>query len=672
VSKAKDLFYLFFPRSIAVIGASATPGKVGAIVLRNIINSGFLGKVYPVNPNRENINDLKCFKTVLDLPEVVDLALIAIPAASVNEVLSQIGEKGVKNVVIYSAGFKEIGKDGERLEHQLIEIADKYSLNILGPNCLGFVNNNLPLNTTFSQAVGKKGLLRFVSQSGALASGIFDWCDSINLGFSEFITLGNKAIINENDILENFSAAPTGLYLESLSDGAAFLEVAKKISKSQPVFVLKPGKTPAAAKAMQSHTGSIAGEDTVFDLVLQQANVLRCATLEDFFDLAQVFAQNKLPAGPRVAVVSNAGGPAAISADAIIKEGLQLAQFDEATKQKLSEVLPRSASIINPVDVIGDALADRFQTAANVVLENNEVDALIILLTPQLMTQIELTAQMVGALSQKYSKPILCSLIGGLLVSEGEKILNQYQTPIFRFPERAIYALGKMWQFRASQLNYQPPPKNFKKSSLNLNALDNLAANNLVSGLGINTPATKFIANIEEAKSFSSQNQYPVVLKLSQPGLLHKKAAGGVIINIDNEKELETAWQNLTDKDKTSQIQIQKQVNSGIEVIIGVKTDPAFGKVLLFGAGGGLAEIAADKNLSLLPLNFGQAKQLIEKSKIYSLLQDSPHLDELAKIIVNIAKFAVESNQIKEIEINPLIIALDNLWAVDVKVIINS
>ncbi|OGL87171.1 hypothetical protein A3I40_00780, partial [Candidatus Uhrbacteria bacterium RIFCSPLOWO2_02_FULL_48_12] len=487
----KDLTSFFYPKSVAIIGASRSPEKVGAIVLKNIISSGFAGKIYPVNPNADTINNLKCFRDTASLPETPDLTVIATPAGQILEVIQELGKKGTKNVVVIAAGFKEAGAEGEKLEKELIGVSQKYNLSLLGPNCLGFVNNLCPINTTFGELVNKTGNLRFVTQSGAIAASIFDWCESIGLGFNEFVTLGNKAVLNENDILQYFfnqskkntapikkeglsGARPIGLYLESISNGAEFLRIASQITAADPIFILKPGKTLAGAAAMMSHTGAMAGEDAVLEAVLNQANVIRCQTLEDFFDLARAFSWANVPIGPKMAVISNAGGPAVISADAVINEGLELAEFNSQTKDQLAKVLPRAAGIMNPVDVLGDALADRFAAAADIVLKNDEVHALLVILTPQIMTQIEKTAELIGGLAQKYKKPIFCSFIGGSLVAEGEKTLNKYQIPSFRFPERAIAAIAVMWRFKqrrdkpeeittASKLKFSTQPKKIKK-----------------------------------------------------------------------------------------------------------------------------------------------------------------------------------------------------------------
>ncbi len=722
-----DLTAFFYPKSIAVVGASRSPEKLGAIVLKNILESGFTGDLYPINPNTDTINGVKCYKSVTELTTVPDLAILAIPAGSVLEAVQQLGEKKVKNVVIFASGFKETGSQGEKLENDLITTAKKYELNLLGPNCLGFVNNLAPLNATFAKPPTQKGNLRFISQSGAIAAALFDWFTSNNVGFNEFITLGNKAQLTENHFLEYFLAQsqsslfsptsdglsevfPIGLYLESISNGDQFLKLTSKIAEKDPIFVIKPGKTKAAAHAMQSHTGALAGEDDVFEAVLAQANITRCESLEEFFDLARAFSWENAPAGPRIAIVSNAGGPAVISADALGAAGLELADLPAETKKKLEIALPRTASIINPVDVLGDALADRYASAIDTVLSSSTVDGLLVILTPQLMTQVEKTAQVISELAKKHAKPIFVSFIGGNLVFDGEQTLNAAKIPSFRFPERAINAIGKMWQFNKKRLEQQNlAEKNktttqIKKIDFHISTEDNLiretiqeAINNnyktldsqtvykVMTSCGITAPASVLAQTVTEAHDFAEKNGWPVVLKLSSPGLLHKADVGGVMLNIMNAEQLEDAWHKL--ERKTEQldqnikahvkVQVQKDVLSGVEVIIGVKTDPTFGKVLQFGAGGSFAELIEDRNLHLLPITLNDAEKLVNQSKIYKVLtknSDEPQypLEKLYDLIVRISKLAELIPEATDIEINPAIITINDVWAVDGKMVMKS
>lgn len=708
---ARNLIGLFSPKSVAVIGASRSAEKVGAVALKNIIDSGFTGKIFPVNPNTESIGGFKCFPNVNSIPEIPDLAVVAIPAPLVLENLKEIGEKGIKNVVVFSAGFKEIGTEGEKLQNGLTEIANKYAINLLGPNCFGFVNNLLPINVTFGQVASMPGNIRFVTQSGALASSLFDWCKTVNLGFSDFVTLGNKAILSENDILRFWledpteksfnkegisTVSPIGMYLEGIANGSEFFSIASQISQKDPVFVLKPGKSKAAAAVMQSHTGSIAGEDSVLEQALAQSGVIRCQNLEDFFDLGRSFAWENVPQGPNVAIVSNAGGPTVLSADAITQEGLRLAEFDEETKQKLIACLPKAANSHNPVDVIGDALADLYAKAIEIVLRDKEVQSLIVILTPQLMTEIEKTASVIVELSKKYSQPIFCSFIGGDLTAPGEKILNQFKIPSFPYPERAVRAISAMWHWQEWKTKKTTTSQNAKlpleldltraKQILdqvkkeNRKILNNSETNELVTSVGIPTPATQIVEDLEQAKAFCQQNSYPVVLKLNSPELLHKTEVGGVITQITTEDELIKAWEILNQKIEkltAAKIQIQKQISGGVEVITGIKVDPHFGPVLLFGAGGKLAEVIEDKNLFLLPTTPKSIKDLVANSKVNKILSgfrgEIPYnLTLLYEMIAHLGKLAENLPEIAEIEINPVIITYDNVWAVDTKVILTE
>jgi len=714
----KILSALFCPKSVCLIGASDTPNKVGSIILKNIINSKYSGQIYPINPGYEIVQGLKCYKSISEVPETPDLAIIAIPAEKNIESLNQIGEKGIKNVLTVAAGFKETGPEGVKLETELIDTAKKYNINLLGPNCLGFVNNLCPINATFGEMVDIVGNIRFISQSGAIAASLFDWSKTAGLGFSDFITLGNKADINENDILEYFQenclncnqlqkieglsgSRPIGMYLESIADGPKFLEITKRISKTDPIFILKPGKSEAAASAMHSHTGAIAGADNVLEEVLKEAHIIRADTLEDFFDLSRAFSWENLPMGPKVAIVSNAGGPGVLSTDAVIGAGLELAQFDETTKNLLKESLPPSANIHNPVDVLGDALALRFQQALDAVLQSDTVDCVLVILTPQIMTEVAETAEIMRNMSKKYQKPIFASFIGGDMISIGLKKLNEYKIPSFLFPERAINAIATMWKFKQWQMEQEKvvdsPSLDISKNiptiqeiiqkavSGNQPALDPQDANQISTLIGIPTPPSQIVSTLEEAENFASTNGWPIVLKVSSPELLHKKDIGGVVTNILNKEELEKNWEILKQSilkldaniQKNTQIQIQKQVEKGIEVIIGIKHDSVFGPILLFGSGGTYAELIADRNLSLLPIDINKAKEIVANSKISTILNgyrgDTPYdLDQLYEVIIRLCKLAEKMPDISEIEINPLIITHKNAWAVDTKILLTK
>ena len=712
--KNKNLTKLFNPDSVAILGASRDEKKIGHIVLKNIVNSGFSGKIFPLNPHIANLNGLDCYADYKDLPQIPDLAILAVPAEIVVGLLESIAKKGTKNIVVLSSGFKETGIKGEKLENSLRAIAEKYNLNILGPNCLGFLNVPHHFNATFSRAGSAKGNLRFISQSGALASGIFDWAQYHQVGFSEFITLGNKAVLNENNILRYWSAKsknqsvatglsnyqPIGMYLESIDAGKEFLNLVSKISLTNPVFILKAGKSKKAQQAVRSHTGSMAGDDAVQEAAFKEAGVIRCEGTEDMFDLARAFSWENAPKGPRVAIVSNAGGPAVISVDMLEKEGLQLAALSKKTIKKLQEKLPAAANISNPVDVLGDALADRYAEAIDGALSEKEVDALLIILTPQVMTEIEATAEVIGKLAAKYRKPVMCSFMGGSLVDKGEEVLDRYKIPSFRFPERAVRALARMWEWQTRVKNLKSKIKNrmgvkpLAKNTVNkINRIIKSAektkrkvlsiseADKILNLCGIKTPKSAVVKNLNEAAVFAQAHGWPVVLKISSPEMLHKTERGGVVINIDNQIKLEQAWKKINQaasklpKKSELALNIQKHIPSGKELIVGVKYDGSFGNVLMAGAGGVLAELITDRNLKLLPIDKRGAGELLAKTKIYPLLkgfrgQKPVALEKLTDLMVKLSRLTQIIPLFKEITINPVTVNAKEAIAVDTRILI--
>jgi acetate---CoA ligase (ADP-forming) len=723
----RDLTGFFNPNSIAIVGASRDEKKIGHIVLKNIVNSGFRGNIFPVNQNAVILEGMDCYSDYKDLPAVPDLAILSIPAVAAVELLEQIAKKGTKNIIVFSSGFKEAGPQGEKLENRLRLTAEKRRLNILGPNCLGFVNTANRLNATFSQAGGAVGNLRFISQSGALASGIFDWARRCQLGFCEFITLGNKAVLNENDILRYWLAQtnkqakprdvshyrPVGMYLESIDSGKEFLNLISKISVMDPVFILKPGKSSEARAAIHSHTGAMAGDDAVLNAAFEQAGAIRCDGVEDMFDLARIFSWIKAPRGSKVAIVSNAGGPAVISADALKKYGLQMAILSKKTRQKLKKKLPRAANILNPIDVLGDALADRYGEAVNDVLAEKEVDALLVILTPQTMTEISSTAEIIGRLAKKHKKPVVCSFIGGELIEKGEEILNHYKIPSFRFPERAIRALAKMWQWRlkVQSLKFKTKPqtgpqsglgaavkshikiKSLAKNTINEiirsakktkhKALSILEADKILNLHKIKTPKSVEVKNLDEARQFVEAQGWPVVLKISSPEVLHKTEIGGIIKCVNSLSKLELAWKKINKaasklpKKFLPTIVAQKHIPSGLEVIVGIKYNENFGYALLFGAGGILTELISDRNLKLLPVDKRGAGELIVQSKVYPLLKgfmrQKPYaLKKLTELIVKLCDLTRINPQFEEITVNPVIVTEKEAFAADARIILKD
>ncbi|GIW57509.1 MAG: acyl-CoA synthetase [Candidatus Dojkabacteria bacterium] len=727
----KDLSKFFTPKSVAIIGASRDSKKVGRIIFENLLDWNFKGEIYLVNPNVREILGYKCFADYSLLPVVPDLAVIAIPASFVIDTMHQIGRKGTKHVIIISAGFRESGEEGKILEKSLIETAELYGIHIIGPNCLGVVSVEGNLNATFGSVSKYDGNLRFLSQSGAVATSFFDFAASQNLGFSHFVTLGNKANISEVDVLtywfeerqkKNFTNDPNlstnrpiGIYLEAIDDGISFINIAAQISLHDPIFILKPGKSQIGKKAMQSHTGSLAGEDSVLDAALKDAGIIRCEGLEDFFDLAKAFSWEEPPEGSGIAIISNAGGPAVVATDFIEKEGLRLAELSNSTLQRLKRALPEGASIHNPIDVLGDALAMRYFEALDAVLSQEDVYAAIVILTPQVMTEGYLTAEIIARLSDQHRKPILCSFMGGSHIVEAEKILNLHKIPNFRYPERAIRALGKMWQWRFTSVKRSLAIQSLSTgilnqdvSSINFDAVNDLIeigkkdpsaridnsrnfvlnsflTDGIFDACGIKNPPSSPVNDIEDCFNFVQEHGSPVVLKLISPHLMHKTEYHAVKTGLYDPDQIRTAFnklKNLAAKLEKKHgfhavIQIQKQVMNGVELILGIKRDTSFGHVMMFGGGGIMADILQDVNLKLLPIDRFNAVELVENSKVYKLLAGfrgmKPYpVRKLFIVMERLSDLVLNFPEIAEIEVNPLILTYEDIWAVDGKAIVTE
>ncbi len=694
-----DISKLLTPQSIAVIGASANTQKVGGIVLQNLVAS-YKGQILPINPKEDTIQGLTCYKNFSSLPQIPDLTIIAIPADKALSLLPEIGEKGGKNLLIFSAGFKEVGESGKELEQQLISLTQKYQFNILGPNCLGFINNSAGLNATFGNAPTKMGNLKVLSQSGAIATSFFDWSVSHTIGIDTFVTLGNKSVLNENHFLEHFknnqtsyqepglsNLQPIGLYLESISSGQELITLAKQITKTQPVFLLKPGKTKAAASAMQSHTGSIAGSNEVLSAALKESGIIRADTLEDFFNLAKALSWENAPEGNKVAVISNAGGPGVISADAIASSALELASISESAEKILAEKLPRMAGLHNPVDVLGDALADRFQYALEVLLAEEGVNAVIVVLTPQLMTEIEKTAQIISQNAAKQQKPIYCSFMGGTQVAKGESVLNQAKIPNFSYPEAAIRTLELVWNLQkwkqyqeenVETIKYKLPSDT--SSLLQTTEADYPVVNinnssQILNYLQIPTPKSVVTTNLQDAEEFVNQVDWPVVLKNASPKLLHKSDSGGVKKDLFTFQQLRSAWLSIQNGQEQIPVQVQQQLENYLEIIVGYRRDDQFGNYLVLGLGGKLANLHKDANICLFPITSEKIMKTFSQSK-YSLLftgyRDIPpvNISEFTKHLAVLGQFFEENTKIKEMEINPVIVNRQGHSFADTKIIL--
>jgi len=693
---------LFKPRNVVVVGASREPGKVGHAVLRNIIESGFKGEVYPVNPRADKVLGLNTYKSVLEVPGDIDLAVIVIPAQAVLDVMEECGRKGVKYAVVISAGFKEIGGEGIEREGKLIEIARKYGVRVVGPNCLGIIDLHTPLNASFASIPETKGGIAFISQSGALLSAILDWAPKAGIGFSKIVSLGNKADLNEVDFLTYLGEDPETkvilLYLESIADGRRFIEVGSTVTRKKPVILLKGGITEAGAKAALSHTGSMAGGITALKAALRKAGIIQVSSVSELFDMAIAFNSQPIPAGSRVGIVTNAGGAGVVISDLLVSRGLKLAEPSRYTVDYLRSVLPPVASVYNPVDVIGDAKADRYGVAIEALLRDPNIDSLLVILTPQVVTEPEETAKVIVELSRRYpSKPILAIFMGGGKVEKATRILIENNIPVYDMPERAVTAvlgLSNYREFRellTKALEYVEVFDVDKEKALEIieevrrqgrRVLLEHEAKEIVRSYGIPVVPTKLAVSEDRAVEIARKLGYPVVVKISSPDIIHKSDIGGVITNLKSDDEVAEAFRTVISNARryvpTASIYgatVQKMVPKGREVIIGATKDPVFGHLIMFGLGGIYIELFKDVSFRLAPLSMYEAKEMITETKAYTLLrgfrgEPPADINSIVNILLRVSKLVTDIPQIVEIDINPLFVYEIGAIAVDARIII--
>jgi acetyltransferase len=693
---------LFKPRNVVVIGASREPGKVGHAVLRNIIESGFKGEVYPVNPRADKVLGLNAYKSVLEVPGDIDLAVIVIPAQAVLDVMEECGRKGVKYAVVISAGFKEIGGEGIEREGKLIEIARKYGVRVVGPNCLGIIDLHTPLNASFASIPETKGGIAFISQSGALLSAILDWAPKAGIGFSKIVSLGNKADLNEVDFLTYLGEDPETkvilLYLESIADGRRFIEVGSTVTRKKPVILLKGGITEAGAKAALSHTGSMAGGITALKAALRKAGIIQVSSVSELFDMAIAFNSQPIPAGSRVGIVTNAGGAGVVISDLLVSRGLKLAEPSRYTVDYLRSVLPPVASVYNPVDVIGDAKADRYGVAIEALLRDPNIDSLLVILTPQVVTEPEETAKVIVELSRRYpSKPILAIFMGGGKVEKATRILIENNIPVYDMPERAVTAVLGLSNYRelrellTKALEYVEVFDVDKEKALEIieevrrqgrRVLLEHEAKEIVRSYGIPVVPTKLAVSEDRAVEIARKLGYPVVVKISSPDIIHKSDIGGVITNLKSDDEVAEAFRTVISNARryvpTASIYgatVQKMVPKGREVIIGATKDPVFGHLIMFGLGGIYIELFKDVSFRLAPLSIYEAKEMITETKAYTLLrgfrgEPPADINSIVNILLRVSKLVTDIPQIVEIDINPLFVYEIGAIAVDARIII--
>lgn len=722
-AQSQPLSAIFNPKAVAVIGATDRPGSVGRTLLWNLISNPFGGTVFPINPKRRSVMGITTYPTIAAVPEPVDLAVIATPAATVPGVIAECVEAGVKGAIILSAGFKEIGEAGIELERQILEKARAGRLRIVGPNCLGLMNPHTRLNATFASAIARPGNVGFISQSGALCTSILDWSFNENVGFSAFVSIGSMLDVDWGDLIYYLGDDPNTqcivIYMESIGDARSFLSAAREVALTKPIIVIKAGQTEAAAKASASHTGAMTGSDEVLDAAFRRCGVLRVTRISELFDMAEVLAKQPRAKGPRLTIITNAGGPGVLATDALIATGGELANLSEDTLSQLNEVLPKFWSHSNPVDILGDADPDRYAKALAIAANDPGSDGLLVVLTPQAMTDPNKTAEALvsAALPSPLSaqgKPILASWMGGAEVMAGEALLNRHRIPTYPFPDAAARVFNYMWRYSYNLRGiYETPRLLADKEGIPNRArveeilaiarrdqrtlLTEAESKQLLAAYGIPTVETRIATTEEDAVAAADAMGYPIVLKLYSDVITHKTDVGGVQLNLRDAEAVRLAyraiatsvadWQTRHGLPVSSFLGVTVQpminLNDSYELIVGSSIDPQFGPVMLFGMGGQLVEVFKDRAIALPPLNTTLARRLMEQTRIDKALKgvrgrNPVDLAALEQVLVRFSQLIVEQRWIKEIDINPLLASpmgtpnAPPLMALDARVVLHE
>jgi acetyltransferase len=699
-----DLQSLFCPDSIAVVGASNNKEKIGYSIMDNIKSSGFAGEVYPVNPKESEILGFRCYSSVADIGKTVDVAVISVPADRSLAVARECGQSGVKFLVVVSAGFKEIGDIGVKREKELQEICKEYKMRMVGPNVVGIMDTHTPLNASFAKGFPKKGEIAFISQSGAMLLAIFDWSRSVGLGFSRFISMGNKADLNEVDFIWSAAQDPNTrvilCYIEDVADGGRFVKVVGEASKRKPVIILKSGTSSAGARAASSHTGALAGSDVAYDTAFRQCGVIRAETMSDLFDLAVAFVSQPVPAGNRVAIVTNSGGPGIIATDSVERNKLAMARFDKATIEKLRAALPAEANIYNPVDVLGDARTDRYRASLEAVLADENTDAALVLLSPAAVTEPVETAEAITNLQKAFSdKPVFAAYMGGEGLAEGCRVLTNSGVPCFTFPEPALKSFSGMVKFSALQRKLAREQQYARLGVVDKNAVKATfydvikdrrvvllgnEATSVAKAYGIAVAPVRLAKNPDEAVELAQELVYPTVLKIASPKIIHKTDVGGVEIGLENEDEVRAAYVSIMENVRRLMpgtpiygIEIQKMMPKGDELIIGMSRDVQFGPLLAFGLGGIYVNLLKDASFRLAEgLTLEEIEEMIAETKAYTLIRGyrgskPADLGALVDTLARVARLSLDFPEITEIDLNPVIAYHDSALALDVKITVS-
>ena len=701
-----NLDRIFAPHRVAVIGASDSPSSVGYTVLRNLVGSGFRGVVYPVNPKRESVQGIHAYKDIPSLPHPPDLAVICTPAGTVPDIVRECGEAGTRGLVVISAGFREVGEEGRKLEERVREEQRKFDgMRILGPNCLGIIVPGISLNASFAAATPQKGHVGFISQSGALCTSVLDWALDEGIGFSYFVSVGNMLDVSMGDLIDYLGSATETqsiiLYIESISEAREFMSAARAFARTKPIVAYKAGRFAESAAAAASHTGAMAGVDAVYEAAFQRAGIERIFQIEDMFDCAELLARQQPSKGDRLAIVTNAGGPGVMTTDALIARDGELAKLSDETLEQLNALLPACWSHANPIDVLGDAPPDRFAKTVEIVLKEKEVDAVLVILTPQAMTDPTATAQAVSDVAAHAHKPVLAAWMGSRVVSEGVQILSAAGIPTYTTPEQAVRAFMHLVSYaRNLSILHETPrdiPVEFTLDRQRLRGVFNTILTEGQDILSENVskafleayeiPVTKPHAarTADEAVEVAHQIGYPVVLKIHSPQITHKTDVSGVVLNLASDEAVRRTFDRMVAKAKQVRpdaeirgVTVQQMITypNGFELIMGTKKDPIFGSVIMVGMGGIAAEVFRDRALGLPPLNESLARRMLESLKSWPLLQGyrgkpGVNIDRLIEIIMRFSYLVADYPEIKELDINPLLATPEHVIALDARVVVD-
>ena len=699
-TQVSSLDVFFAPKSVAVIGATETPGSVGRTLITNLIASPFGGTVYPVNLKRPSVLGIRAYPTIKDVPERVDLAVIVTPASVVPSVIADCVAAGVRGAIVISAGFRETGAAGAELERLVLQAARSGGMRIVGPNCLGVMSPRTGLNATFAQAMARPGNVAFLSQSGALLTAVLDYAMQEQIGFSAFASLGSMLDVGWGDLIDYLGNDPNTssivIYMESVGDARAFLSAAREVALSKPIIVIKAGRTSVGAKAAASHTGSLTGSDEVLDAAFDRVGVLRVDTIAEVFALTESLSKQPVPKGNRLTIVTNAGGPGVLATDALIGGGGVLSSISDDTMTALNAVLPAAWSHNNPIDVLGDAGADRYAQALEIASRDDNTDGLLVILTPQAMTDPTRTAEYLRPYAKTPGKPVLASWMGGATIAAGEQILSDAGIPTFPYPDAAADVFNTLWRYSKNLQQIYETPTLADAGSVDAEAatqlLQGVRAKNrdllteaeskqILTAYGIPTVETHIAADPDSAVAFAERIGYPVVLKLHSETVTHKTDVGGVQLNLRDAQAVRAAFdrigQGVTAADFLG-VTVQPMVKmEGYELILGASPDAQFGPVLLFGTGGQLVEVFKDRALALPPLNSTLARLLIEKTRIYTALRGvrgrpPVNIPALEQILVRFSQLVLEQPLIKEIDINPLLASPERFIALDARIVLHD